>query len=887
MSDVGVRVELTGADEAKRKVDDLNKSIEQTGQAAQKTVGPAQQASAGLEKMGGAAAEGAEAFEGLTLKGAAAGALLGGALAAGAAYAWGKLRDGIETVRELGDRFNNLSQTTGISVEKLSGGLRLAAETTGSSIEGLASGINHLNKSIAEAADGTGKQADAFKRLGIDVHDAAGNLKSADQVLEEIAEAFKGSEDGAIKTEIAMTLLSRTGANLIPLLNQGADGLKRLEQEAKLAGITMSGETAEAAAKLNENMRILKAYGEGFWMGVASPIVDGLSKITTAMREARTAGEGFFGSLQAGAAKALQVMLGYGSDQQEMETISKRILELDKQRRAALARGAPFEANVIAGDIDRLQARQDELFNVLTVSDVQAKVELAPPTPPTPKPDKPQRTRVGRDWNPTSEAMADVGYWEDLVKTGEMSRQQFIQQLDQLAEDWQDWEDTRAKISAKAADERKKQWDEDRKSYINILTRQEAEERRLNAEGDAELRRMHAAQDAARDKSAQIEVRQINETTFLLKEQKMQALQGLLEKYQAMGPEGEKAVGRIRAEMEALQGQTRATGVIIQDVGFDMGRVWGAVHDGLAQGIGELARYALGMSSSIHSAGEAIKSFFLSIGNSIINMFSQIAANEVFRWIFGGGSAAPGAGVASSIGGGLLGALTGGGGGGGGGILGAAGNASSLYSAASGNSLLGSLFGGGAGLSGSAVSGEIAALTGSGVSVGGGLGTGAAAGLSALLGPLAIGAGFLLGASALFGGDDNPGPGVMTDADWAEARANNGYFTYRAGRYAGQSAWIDINGTLNDHGEQAAMDAENRRRYLEQNVNWGATGVDRIVSRPTQFGAGEAGTEHVQITPVGSMPRGGRGGVTIIFQGLTMMDNYQARRMAYELEKHR
>lgn len=80
----------------------------------------------------------------------------------------------------------------------------------------------------------------------------------------------------------------------------GSAAMAKLQDEARKAGIVMSEETARAAHELNENMAVLKSYGEGFLQEVAAPIVEGLAKITRSMRDAKREGAGFWATLIAG-----------------------------------------------------------------------------------------------------------------------------------------------------------------------------------------------------------------------------------------------------------------------------------------------------------------------------------------------------------------------------------------------------------------------------------------------------------------------------------------------------------------------------------------------------------------------------------------------------------
>lgn len=64
------------------------------------------------------------------------------------------------------------------------------------------------------------------------------------------------------------------------------------------------------------------------------------------------------------------------------------------------------------------------------------------------------------------------------------------------------------------------------------------------------------------------------------------------------------------------------------------------------------------------------------------------------------------------------------------------------------------------------------------------------------------------------------------------------------------------------------------------------TGTDQIVSRPTLMMVGEAGPERLKVSPMsGAGLGGGGGGVVVNVQGLSLMDNYSARRLAFEISR--
>lgn len=213
--------------------------------------------------------------------------LLSGTLAGGGLLAL------VKQSIDAGDELNKLSQKVGVSVESLSA-LKYAGDLSGVGLEALATGIKKLSVNMNEvAAGGTSDAADAFKALGINVKDAAGNLKSADALLLEVAGQFEGIEDGAGKTAAAVALFGRSGADLIPLLNQGAGGIAKMREEAYLLGVVMGGNFARTAEAVNDNFSRLATVAKGAGLALADGVLGILKEVTDEMVAAAKETGGF------------------------------------------------------------------------------------------------------------------------------------------------------------------------------------------------------------------------------------------------------------------------------------------------------------------------------------------------------------------------------------------------------------------------------------------------------------------------------------------------------------------------------------------------------------------------------------------------------------------
>lgn len=174
------------------------------------------------------------------------------AVAAAATVAAGALGIAVKGAIDHADALNKASQKAGVAVEALSR-LEYAAKLSDVSLEGLTGGLQKLSKSMADVAAGKGPST-AFAALGVSVKDAAGNLRDGDVVFADIADRFSRIEDGATKTALAMAIFGKSGAELIPLLNSGRDGLKQMADESDRLGFTISTKTARGAERFNDTL---------------------------------------------------------------------------------------------------------------------------------------------------------------------------------------------------------------------------------------------------------------------------------------------------------------------------------------------------------------------------------------------------------------------------------------------------------------------------------------------------------------------------------------------------------------------------------------------------------------------------------------------------------
>jgi len=199
---------------------------------------------------------------------------MAGALAA--VFAAKKTFDALDSlvngVRELGDRVDKVSQQIGVNAQSLQE-LSYAAGLAGASNEDVVGGLRDLQKNALEAANGSQSFADMFNRLGVTVKDSSGKLKSAEELLPQLADGFAGLTSDTERTAIAQKLLGGAGTKLIPLLKQGTDAIEAQRLEARKLGGILDAELIKSSAELTDAQARQAAATQGLRNVVAKYLI--------------------------------------------------------------------------------------------------------------------------------------------------------------------------------------------------------------------------------------------------------------------------------------------------------------------------------------------------------------------------------------------------------------------------------------------------------------------------------------------------------------------------------------------------------------------------------------------------------------------------------------
>lgn len=195
---------------------------------------------------------------------------LAAGIAVGAVAAFTKqIGDAAEKTLQLSDRLK-------ISTGDLQA-LQYAAEQSGVSFESLSGGVSKLYRALDQARQGGAGAAEAFDRLGINVQAFAS--QSLSQQLEQLATKFAGITDPVRATSLAIDLFGKSGAELVPFLQQGPDAIGELTARFKALGLELDRGALENLDKAADSLDDLARVAKKAAAEALAPLADTLKSL--------------------------------------------------------------------------------------------------------------------------------------------------------------------------------------------------------------------------------------------------------------------------------------------------------------------------------------------------------------------------------------------------------------------------------------------------------------------------------------------------------------------------------------------------------------------------------------------------------------------------------
>lgn len=181
---------------------------------------------------------------------------------------------------EFGDELQKATAKTGIGVERLSE-LAYAAKQTDVDFAALSTSLKKMQITLSEASGGSKAANETLAALGL----TFGDLRrlAPEEQFEALADRISALKDPADRTRAAVDLFGREGANLLPLFEEGAAGVRALREEAHRLGATLTGEQATALAETDDAIKRLSQSWDGLARSLTVKVAPALTGVFEAM----------------------------------------------------------------------------------------------------------------------------------------------------------------------------------------------------------------------------------------------------------------------------------------------------------------------------------------------------------------------------------------------------------------------------------------------------------------------------------------------------------------------------------------------------------------------------------------------------------------------------
>lgn len=160
-------------------------------------------------------------------------------------------------VADYADKIDKSAVKTGLSRKALQQ-LSYVADQAGVEYSTLENSVGKLTKTMGDADSGSKRQADAFKKLGIDIYDADGKMRSMESIFPHVVGSLSEMTNETERNALAMELFGKSATSLVPhLAVVGREGIQQLMDKASDLGMVMGDGAIADLVSYKDNMSTL------------------------------------------------------------------------------------------------------------------------------------------------------------------------------------------------------------------------------------------------------------------------------------------------------------------------------------------------------------------------------------------------------------------------------------------------------------------------------------------------------------------------------------------------------------------------------------------------------------------------------------------------------
>ena len=160
------------------------------------------------------------------------------------------------------DDLLTLASVTGVTTDSVQE-LNYMADLTDVSLDRIKDSLKETTNKMQEAAAGTGDAYDAYQRLGVEITNADGSLRSAQDVFYDTIDALGEIKNQTERDALAMDLMSESAQELNPLIDLGGEKMRAYAQEAHDMGYVLDNDALKSLQGVDDAYSRLQKTQEG------------------------------------------------------------------------------------------------------------------------------------------------------------------------------------------------------------------------------------------------------------------------------------------------------------------------------------------------------------------------------------------------------------------------------------------------------------------------------------------------------------------------------------------------------------------------------------------------------------------------------------------------
>lgn len=160
------------------------------------------------------------------------------------------------------DDLLTLASVTGMTTDSVQE-LNYMADLTDVSMDRIKDSLKETTNKMQEAAAGTGDAYDAYQRLGVEITNADGSLRSAQDVFYDTIDALGEIKNQTERDALAMDLMSESAQELNPLIDLSGEKMRDYAQEAHDMGYVLDNDALKSLQGVDDAYSRLQNTQEG------------------------------------------------------------------------------------------------------------------------------------------------------------------------------------------------------------------------------------------------------------------------------------------------------------------------------------------------------------------------------------------------------------------------------------------------------------------------------------------------------------------------------------------------------------------------------------------------------------------------------------------------